>query len=1053
MAERDPFQTQRAVAPAVAAELSAAGFDDAHEIGHGGFGVVYRCVQPSLDRTVAVKVLTADLDEENRARFVREQRAMGRLTGHPNIVGVLHADTTDSGRPYIVMRYHPRDSLETRIRRDGPLELAEALRLGVKIAGALETAHQLGIIHRDVKPGNILLTDYGEPALTDFGIAHISGGFETATGTVTGSPAFTAPEVLTGDPPSTASDIYGLGATLFCALTGHAAFERRSGEQVVAQFLRITTQPVPDLRERGIGEDVSAIVERAMSPDPGQRPATAADLGDELRRIQLANGFPVDDMALLAEPGDPRREQDPLRAPPLPGRSSPPRSRTSTRPAVRSSVGKLPLELTSFVGRRRELTEVREMLSGSRLVTLTGIGGVGKTRLAFHVAADLRRGFDDGVSLVELGELHDEALLVDIVAAALGLRDASTRPPVEVVVEFLASRHLLLVLDNCEQVVDAAAALVAALLRACPQLRVLATSREPLNIGGESVLPVPPLTVPDPQSQPTLQGLPQFDAVTLFAQRAAAAVPGFELTEDNRVTVAEICHHLDGLPLPIELAAARLRAMSPEQILERLTDRYALLTRGPRGAPARQQTLRLSIDWSHDLCTAQEQRLWARLSVFAGTFELDAAQDICAADLAPDELLDTVASLVDKSVLIREQTGAVVRYRMLETLRAYGREKVEQAGEHLELRRRHRDWYQKMASDADAEWIGPRQLDSIARLDREQPNLREAMEFALTDSGDTETTAGLRIAAALFPFWVSRGRLSEGRRWLDRTLAHQPRTPTTERVKALYAASALAELQGDLPAGTALVEEGQALAEQIADPATDALIAAADGLLALYRGDDLPRACTRLQEALEWFGTRGEVLRVRVEALLCLGWAFELQGEATRAAACNEQVLEITESRGESVFRSFSLWAMGVAVWRQGDLIRAARLLDQGLRLTRLVDNPLIAATDLEILAWIARDEHDGVRAATLMGAAESLRRAVGSPTVLFPHLLVHHEQCERQTRRALGERAFETAHRKGMALSFDDAVAYALRESPQGTLPASTRPSGSTRSSPPSRR
>ncbi|MGH8966385.1 MAG: serine/threonine-protein kinase, partial [Actinomycetes bacterium] len=272
MTDGDPLRTRRDVAAMVGDELRAAGFDDAEEIGRGGFGVVYRCRQPTLERTVAVKVLTAELDEENRERFFREQRAMGRLTGHPNIAGVLQAGTTDSGWPYLVMPYHPQGSLDARIRRHGPLTREEVLRLGVKTAGALETAHRAGILHRDVKPANILITDYGEPALTDFGIAHITDGFETATGTVTGSPAFTAPEVLGGDPPTPAADVYGLGATLFAALTGHAAFERRSGEQVVAQFLRITSAPVPDLREDGVDGDLAAVIEQAMARTPEARP-------------------------------------------------------------------------------------------------------------------------------------------------------------------------------------------------------------------------------------------------------------------------------------------------------------------------------------------------------------------------------------------------------------------------------------------------------------------------------------------------------------------------------------------------------------------------------------------------------------------------------------------------------------------------------------------------------------------------------------------------------------------------------------------------------------
>src|SRR6202158_917220 len=409
MMDSDPFRTQREVGSAVVTELNAAGFGDAEEIGRGGFGIVYRCTQVALDRIAAVKVLTAELDE-NRERFLREQRAMGRLTGHPNIVSVLQVGETQSGYPYLVMQYHRQGSLEARIRRLGPLALHGVLRLGVKMAGALETAHRLGIVHRDVKPANILLTEYGEPALSDFGIAHISGGFKTATGTFTGPPAFTAPEVLSGDPPSESSDVYGLGATLFCALTGHAAFERRSGEQIVAQFLRIASKPAPDLRESGIPDDVSAVVERAMSREPHDRQSAAA-LGEELQQIQARRGFPVDEMALRAE-----------------GEAEHPAPCASGAAArARRTVGDLPLELTRFVGRRTELAAVKNWLPASRRVTLTGIGGVGKPRLALRAAAEARPDFADGVWLVELGELRSGSLLVDVVAASLGGGDEAGR--------------------------------------------------------------------------------------------------------------------------------------------------------------------------------------------------------------------------------------------------------------------------------------------------------------------------------------------------------------------------------------------------------------------------------------------------------------------------------------------------------------------------------------------------------------------------------------------------------------------------------------------------
>ncbi|MFD4179809.1 protein kinase [Rhodococcus sp. NPDC058514] len=1018
----DPLVTQRHVVPTVAAELGAAGFEDAEEIGRGGFGVVYRCVQAELDRMVAVKVLTAELDEVNRVRFLREQRAMGRLSGHPNIVNVLQVGATEGGRPYIAMQYIRQGSLEARVRLHGPLPLDESLRLGVKLAGAVETAHRLGIVHRDIKPANILLTDYGEPVLSDFGIAHISGGFETRAGTVTGSPAFTAPEVLRGDPPSRASDVYGLGATLFSAATGHAAFERRSGEQVVAQFLRITTQPVPDLREHGIDDDFSAAIGRAMAANPQDRPS-ALELGDELRRIQLGNNFLVDEMALQAEPGAPPREPIPTHTVFDSAERAAIVQYSPAPHAVRDGTGNLPVELTSFVGRRSELSDAKASLSVSHLVTLTGIGGVGKTRLALRVAENVRGAFGHGVWLVELGELSDGSLLTDVVAAALGLRNHSVRPLREVLVEFVADRELLLVLDNCEQVVDAVADLAETLLRACPGLRILATSREPLGIAGESVLRVPSLAVPLPDRKSPMSGILSYDAVTLFADRAATAVPGFELTEENTTAVARICQRLDGLPLPIELAAARLQALSPEQILDRLTDRFSLLTRGSRVAPSRQQTLRLSIDWSHELCTPVEQLVWARLAVFEGSFGLDAAEQICGSGLQPEELLDAVASLVDKSVLMREESGTTVRFRLLETLRDYGREKLQQSGEYPEMVRRHRDWYERLVLAGEDDWISPRQLDWIARLAREQPNLREALEFCVSDSPDT----GLRIATALLPFWNSHGLISEGRRWLARVLAAQTGGPSVDRVKALYAASALAEVQGDLEAGAALVQEGRALAEMSTDPMVHALVAYADGIQAVFSGE-LTRACSRLESALETFGA-GEDRHLHTGVLNMLGLAHELRGEAERAVDYYEQVLAITKEHGEVVLRSHALWAMGVAVWRQGDADGAVGPLEQSLRLARQANNRRTTASSLEVLAWIAAGEQNARRAAVMLGAAEELGRSVDSNAVVFPAMRVHHEECERTSRFVLGKRGFEEARREGGRLGFDAAVAYALGE------------------------
>ncbi|MGQ4615889.1 protein kinase domain-containing protein [Nocardia sp. R7R-8] len=1020
MTDNDPLSTRREVITPVTAELGAVGFEDAVEIGRGGFGVVYRCWQPALDRMVAVKVSTAGLDEDNRARFLREQRAMGRLTGQPNIVTVLEVGATESGRPYLVMPYHPLDSLDAWIRKNGPLPMEQVLAVGEKIAGALAVAHRLGIVHRDVKPANILLTEQGEPALTDFGIAHITGGFRTAAGTLTGSPAFTAPEVLEGEAPTAAADVYGLGATLFCALTGHAAFERRSGENVVTQFLRITTQAVPDLRDRGIPDDVAALVATAMSRNGRDRPSAAA-FGEAIREVRQRHGYSVDAVARADSTSAGGNRQPSVR-----------QTRPPSMVTDRNGSGNLPLELTSFIGRRHEVSEVKSLLSASRLVTLTGVGGVGKTRLAVRAAMQSRRDFDDGAWLVDLSEVSDPALVVDVVAATLGVRNELGARLLDVLIGFLESREVLLVLDNCEHVVAAVAELADALLRTCSGVRMLATSREPLNIAGEAVLRVSPLTVPDPERESALQGMPRFDAVTLFADRAAAVVPGFHLEEDNKSAVAQICARLDGLPLAIELAAARMRTISPQQILARLTDRYTLLTRGSRTAPSRQQTLRWCIDWSYELCAPAEQRLWARLSVFASSFELDAAEEICGTGLtggseSEPAVLDALSSLVDKSILIREESSRRVRFRLLETMREYGREKLRESGEYDDLRRRHRAWYRKLVSDADAGWISERQLDWIARLEREQPNMREALECCLSEHTEEAAETGLRMVSELFEFWSLRGLFGEGRFWLDRVLAHPSTQSVADRVNALRVGCQIAAAQADFPSAAAFLAEARVLAERAPSRRLEAEISYADGLRALAAGAAADAAAA-LERAVDLLDSDGAG-SLYTSAVTVLGWAYEVVGDIPRAVEVYRRTIGITEACGETFYRSVALRGLGDAAWQQGDPDLAERSLEEALRLDRRTSSPTITAFGLETLSRIAADRGDAERAAVLMGAAQGMWRMGTEVGTVVLNMWRFHDEYERATRRKLGARGFETALERGGAMGLDAAISYALGE------------------------
>ncbi|MDH6679665.1 putative ATPase/DNA-binding CsgD family transcriptional regulator [Rhodococcus sp. LBL1] len=696
-------------------------------------------------------------------------------------------------------------------------------------------------------------------------------------------------------------------------------------------------------------------------------------------------------------------------------------------------VGNLPFELTSFVGRRSEVSEVRHLVAESRLVTLTGLGGVGKTRLALRVAEDSRRVFADGAWFVELGELHDPALLEQTVISALGIQDRSTRAPRAILIDHLGEGRVLLVLDNCEHLVAAVADQTADLLRHCPGLTVLATSREPLGVPGEIVTRVPPLAVPDhlgSTSSPTETS--DGDAVALFEQRAQGARPDFRITEENRAAVARICRRLEGLPLPIELAAARLRAMSVDEILRRLDDRFQLLTRGLRNAPSRQQTLRYSIDWSFDLCTPQERWLWARLTVFAGSFELDAVESVLAGESAHEDLLDLVTSLVDKSILIREEVDTTVRYRMLETLRDYGWDQLDDPDERTDLQRRHRDWYEDLVLRARSDWIGPRQVDWTGRLDREQPNLWDAFEFSLTEPGAGD--GALRIATALHDYLLLRGRLSEGRYWLDRALEGDYAS-SAARAEAIVAGSVLASLQRDVPEAAALAEQSVRLAHELSDADASALAEYALGFAAVAEGD-IERGCAHLENAIARYRAAGDLVRL-VPALYWLGCALYTDGDLERASTVYQEQLALTEPRGEIMWRALALSDYGSSLWRRGIHEKGIALLEDALRLLRKLDNLFGCAWCFEELAWASVDR-DPDLAAVLMGAADAQFTAIGSPMATFGSLVVIHDACTRSARNALGDRGFDAAFEYGRSLELDEVTARALGERPCEESPAS---------------
>ncbi len=704
----------------------------------------------------------------------------------------------------------------------------------------------------------------------------------------------------------------------------------------------------------------------------------------------------------------------------------------------RRTRGNLPAELSSFVGRRREVGQIKQLVATSRLVTLTGVGGTGKSRLALHTAGEIERGFPDGVWLIDLaevrgsglsaGEGQDAELVGYVLMTALGAREDHPGPAVQQLSSYLASRQALLILDNCEHVLPATAIVVRGLLVGCPRLRVLATSREPLAVPGEVVYPVPPLPVPGAGAHPGPADLVGCESMALFTARARDAVPDLVLNEADYDSVAELCRRLDGLPLSIELAAARLRVLAPRQILDRLTDRFTLLSRGNRSAPTRQQTLRACVDWSYELCDRQERLLWERLSVFVGGFDLTAAEDVCTDEAVPVRgLVDVLAGLVGKSIVERVESadGRGVRYRMLETLRDYGAERLIRSGALPALRRRHADWYRRLAETASREWISDRQTAWYARLIQEHANLRAAVEFSLTTPGEAETA--LRIVLRMPRlYWWSRGMFREGLGWLDRGLA-QVTAPTPLRARALLLASYLATWHSDPGMLRRMLDEGEHLARELNDPGGLADAAFVRGYTALLHGNLISSIHAVEDGAAILAQVRERDPALWLHLLLVLAGVAVLAGAHDRGWRWYQEAYDITESRGESFSRSTAAFGLAFVAWRQGRTGEAGNLAARTVEIEDAAQrgDRFITALSIEILAWIATEQQQYRRAATLLGITDAILGEHGRSRPAM--LAAEHDARRRTVREALGGAAFGMFVDHGRALSLEDAVAYAL--------------------------
>jgi non-specific serine/threonine protein kinase len=680
--------------------------------------------------------------------------------------------------------------------------------------------------------------------------------------------------------------------------------------------------------------------------------------------------------------------------------------------------GNLPVELTSFVGRRQGLAELKRALASTRLLTLTGAGGVGKTKLALRAGRETTRQYPDGVWFVELAPIQDPELVVQAGFTALGLQDHSSSWAVSTLSDYLADKRLLLILDNCEHVRDAAAVLAGSLLRACPDLRILATSRQALGVTGEVVIDVPTLSLPD-DGDASPEALLRSDAVSLFVERASAVQQGFAVDATNAAAIRSICTHLDGIPLALELAAVRLNALGLDALDRGLSARLGALGTGDRSAAPRQQTLEGAIDWSYQLLSEHERSLWARLSVFAGGFELDAAEAVCAGDrLDAEDIPELIGSLVEKSVLKRRQGDTADRFRLLEPLRQFARERLREADGETTVRRRHRDWIRGLALIAGAN--DARQVEAFERISVERANLWAGLESCLSDPGEAE--AGAAICGDLWVYWAAQGPATDVRRLLAALLELIP-APDRSRGALLWISALFSSQAGDQPSATRMAAEALAIGQATSDPELVGWSLQGLGVAAYLEGrwDDTIAYGTESINLARTMASR--FLELSATILLAVGRTF--RGELDEGIALATDGLRLSEALGETWQRATLLQFLAVATLHRGEPAEADRHARRCLAMKRDLGDLTGMASAIEALASIAMAQGAGERTATLLGAAESMWRSI--PISILEPLRADHDRAGADARAAVGRAPFEAAYRAGLQMTRDEVVDYAL--------------------------
>ncbi|MGH7726369.1 MAG: protein kinase domain-containing protein [Candidatus Eiseniibacteriota bacterium] len=963
-------------------------------LGRGGMGIVYLALDPRLGRHVAIKLLREDIaaDSVRLARLKREARVLASLN-HPNVATLYALGRTAAGTPYLILEFLEGRTLAAELA-DGPLPVDRARNVALQVARALEAAHARGIVHRDLKPANVMLGSDGRVKVFDFGIAQqgpsrVHGAATTSLdlnltqpGHVLGTPGYLSPEQWLGLPADQRTDVFGLGALLFESLTGERPL---SSPASAPDWSTLPASTPPALR---------ALIVSALERNPGERPS---DMTEFARRLE--------------EP----REAHPATGA-VPRNGSVRSTAAGSHGAARKRAASLPAALSSFIGRERELAQCEELLADARLLTLTGPAGSGKTRLALAIA---ERSEERGAWFVDFAALQDPVRVASHAAAAIGLRVDAGASVSGAIVEHLATSEGLLVLDNCEHVLAVAAELARSLLASCPDLALLATSREPLGVPGEQTYPVPTLELPASR-EAEVGAIAATESVRLFVERARQVCPSFAIDTRNAAVIGDICRHLDGIPLAIELAAARVRVLGVEDIRRRLDDRFRLLTGGARTSLPRHRTLHAAIQWSYDQLTPTEQRLFRSLGVFAGGWTLDSVLEVCAENAPETEVVELLTRLVEKSLVqVEPRDGGHVRYRFLESVRHFALECLEEAGGEEEMRERHLACFARLAEQGGPAVIGPDQALWLGRLEEDHENLLAALDWCARAEGCA--TRCLHLCSVLWRFWYAHGHFTVGRAQLARALARPDGTaPSVERAGALSGAALLAYWQADYDAADALYEESLEIGRRLHD--LEAVGRAFNGLgaVAASARGHMEAARRYFDGSLAAYEQAGQPHGVAV-ALHNLSDVAFWQGDFESARTLAERALRIRRELGDEQGIARTLSSLALVAVHEGDRTRAAAALEESIRLARKQGHLGIGVVALEATAALAAQSGEPGDAARFLSAADRERRTLRLPPSVIERGAL--EALRTQLRSVLGELVYETFVLGSEALSFDRAL------------------------------